>query len=83
MKIILTLPGSDYRSVVETDQLVTITDAFIGPIFTNGDVNVSIFARDGHFEGFCWRGSADHHEVLPADAIVFTLTPDGVEEFKG
>lgn len=56
-----------------------IENAFIGPVLVNGDLCVSIFARDNGFEGFIWTGAPLLKE-LPEEAFIFSInSEDGIQ----
>ena len=78
MRIILSQPESDYKTVVETEHFVTIEDAFVGPIIRHNDLNVALFVRDDQFEGNFWRGPAGHMEALPESGHSFILNDTGL-----
>lgn len=66
---------------IDTDVAdVTITDAFRGPILVNGDTCISLFARDGAFEGWCWRGEPNHETPVPLGAVRFSVDPRGARQ---
>ena len=76
MKIVLKSPNDPHTTVIETEHHVVIKDAYLGPIFINGDTCVSIFARDDGFEMNVWTGTTGNpDEVLPAGALQFAVHP--------
>jgi len=79
MKITLINSSSLRHTAIETDEFVHIENAFNGPILSNGDFHVSLFARDDGFEGWAWTGTADPMRALP-DAVGFRIDPRGVTE---
>lgn len=82
MKIKLVTPGSAYKTEIDTEGCVIIENPYVGPVLTNGDLCVSIFARDDVFEGHIWRGDPDPSAPLPAEAMLITITPQGVDVRK-
>lgn len=75
MKILLINQNQEVESAVITHSQVTITELAVGPILTNEDFNVSIFARDDGFEGYFWKGDPDHKCELTDAMGGFRITP--------
>lgn len=79
MQIKFEHPRVPYEQTIETEEMnVTISKAFRGPIFTNGNANLSVMVRDDGFEINFWEGSPKHNEPLPADAKQFSVNRHGV-----
>lgn len=81
MKINIITPGSPYKTVMDIEQGVIIENPYVGPILTNGDLNVSVFARDDGFEGNVWIGEPDQMGILPAGATTFVIRRNGIITF--
>lgn len=75
MKIKLTSPTDPHTTVIDTEHDVTIDESFVGPILTNGDTCLAVFARDDGFEMNVWRGDPEHSTPLPSDSWSLSVSP--------
>lgn len=65
-------------TMIETDQYVTIRNAYTGPIMVQGNVCLAVFERNGHYEMNCWYGSPDHVSALPEKSTRAFISPTKV-----
>lgn len=73
------LSNSPYKTVIDSEHDVTITEAFSGPIFRTADgVCLSVMMRDDGYEINCWQGTAEHNGALPLDAVQLAVNPQKV-----
>lgn len=73
MKLQLSRPDSPYKTVIDVEHDVTITDPFVGPLLTHEGVNLTVFARDDGFEVCCWEGEPTQKDV--GETFHFSVHP--------
>ena len=80
MEITLTSYTDQEQTVIDTEHHVIIHDASEGLILVSEDTCLSIFARGNGFNGFCWTGEFNPLEILPENAVSFSINPAGIKE---